>query len=419
MPSSIGGMEALVQRAARMERMIEISRILNSDLNLDSLLEKIIQIATELTVSEASSLLLLDKKTGELHFMAATGTKSEKVRSVVVPLENSIAGYILRQGKPLIVKDAQSDPRFFPQVDASSGFVTRSILGVPLQVKERAIGVIEAINKLGDDTFSQEDVETLTTLAAQAAVAIENARLLEEVQRAYNELKELDRMKNDFINIASHELRTPLTIILGYASLLEETASGRAKEQLSVVRQSALKLQGLMDVMANLQHLEVGEILLELQQFPLQSIITTTVKEFKPLADAKKQSLKVNVPANPLLVEADPQKLYLVLSNLLSNAIKFTLPKGRIGLVVTAKDQEATVMVWDTGPGIPAEEQERIFNRFYQVEDSLNRQHEGIGLGLSLAKGLVELHGGRIWVQSQVGQGSAFYFTVPLLGGKD
>lgn len=418
--SPIGGVEALVQRVARLERMIEISRVLNSDLNLDSLLQNIIQIATELTVSEACSLLLLDKKTGELHFMAVTGAKSEEVRSIVVPLENSIAGYILRQGKPLIVKDARDDPRFFPQVDTSSGFVTRSILGVPLQVKEQAIGVIEAINKIGDDTFSQEDVDILTTLAAQAAVAIENAQLLDEVQRAYDELKELDRMKNNFINIASHELRTPLTIILGYASVLEEEASGRAKKQLSVVCQSALKLRDLIDVMVNLRHLEVGETLLELECFALQDIITTAVQEFRPLTDAKRQSFKVKLPVKPLMVEADHQKLYLVLSNLLSNAIKFTPAGGDIGLVAEARGQEAVVMVWDDGPGIPAEERERIFDRFYQIEDSLDRRHEGIGLGLPLTKGLVELHGGRIWVQSQVGKGSAFFFAVPLyLGEKD
>ncbi len=415
----IGGMEALVQRVACLERMIEISRVLNSDLNLDSLLQNIIQIATELTVSEACSLLLLEKESGELHFMAATGTKSEEVRSIVVPLENSIAGYILRKSKPLIVKDARTDPRFFPQVDASSGFVTRSILGVPLQVKERAIGVIEAINKIGDDTFDQEDVEILTTLAAQAAVAIENAQLLDEVQRAYNELKELDRLKSNFINIASHELRTPLTVILGYASLLEEGASGRAKEQLSIVCQSALRLKGLIDVMVNLQHLEIGESRLELARFPLQDIITTAAQEFRPLADAKRQNFTMKLPGRPLLVEADPHKLSLVLANLLSNAIKFTPAGGSIGLVARAQNQEALVMVWDTGPGIPVEEQKRIFDRFYQIEDSLDRHHEGLGLGLSLAKGLVDLHGGRIWVQSQVGKGSAFSFTVPLLGEID
>ncbi len=410
----IGGVEALAQRVAHLERMIEASRILNSDLNLESLLQNIIQIATELTASEASSILLLDKQTGELRFMAVTGAKSEEVRSDIVPLENSIAGWILQEGEPLIIEDAQNDPRFFPQVDISSGFVTHSILGVPLEIKERPIGVLEAVNKIGAAAFSQEDVDTLVTLAAQAAVAIENARLFHEVQRAYDELKELDRLKSEFINIASHELRTPLTTILGYAALLEEEVTGPAKEQLSIVHQSAWKLSELIDDMVNLRYIETGEIQLELERFPLQEIITTVTQKFAPLADAKKQRIELSLPSDPIVVEADRQMIHRVLANLLSNAVKFAPQGGRIGVIAAVQGEEAEVMVWDTGPGIPPRERKRIFDRFYQVEDSLIRRHEGIGLGLSIAKGLVELHGGRIWVQSQVGKGSAFSFTVSL-----
>lgn len=414
-----GGVEALLQRVARLEKIVEVSRALSSDLNLTSLLQNILQIATELTASETASIMLLDKETGELRFMTATGEKSEALQNIPVPKEGSIAGWILREMKPLIVEDAQNDPRFFSRVDVFTGFTTHSILGVPLQVKERPIGVLEVVNKIGDITFSKEDQDILITLAAQAAVAIENARLLEELRHAYEELVELDRMKNEFISIASHELRTPLTTILGYASLLEEDATGPDKEKLSIVRESAWKLRQLIDDMLNLRYIETGQAQLNLETFPLQEIISMTLDEFASLIQAKRQVLRRSLPSDPLTVKADRQKIYLVIANLISNAVKFTPEGGQLGVLARASQEKAMVMVWDTGPGIPPKERERIFDRFYQVEDSLTRRHGGMGLGLSIAEGMVELHGGSIQVQSEVGKGSAFSFSLPLAAASE
>lgn len=409
--------EVLERRIAALERILKISQILTLTLQLEPLLQTIVQAATELTDTEASSIMLMDKNTGELRFEAVSGPTREEVKRVTVPLEGSIAGWIVREGKPLLISDVQQDPRFYTQVDKTTDFETRSILGVPLQVKGKVIGVLEAINKTGDGIFTQDDIHTLSTLAAHAAIAIENARLVTEIQRAYEELSELDQLKSEFVAVASHELQTPLTVILGYASFLKKEATGVASEQADAVLQSALRLRSLIDDMVNLRHIKTGKAELELESLSLNELVTAITAEFASLAEAKKQNVSVQLASQPPMVEADRQKLRLVLANLLSNAIKFTPEGGRIQVAVETKGNEVWISVRDTGIGIPSREQERIFNDFYQVEPSLTRRFEGMGLGLSIAKGMVELHGGRIWVESVEGMGSSFTFALPLSEG--
>ena len=404
----------LERRVAALERILKISQILISTLQLEPLLQTITQAATELTDTEASSIMLVDKNTGELRFEAVSGSKREEVKRVTVPLEGSIAGWIVREGKPLVISDVRQDPRFYAQVDETTDFETRSILGVPLQVRGKVIGVLEALNKTGDGIVTQDDMHTLSTLAAHAAIAIENARLVTDIQKAYEELSELDRLKSDFVAIVSHELQTPLTVILGYASFLKEEATGAASEQLDAVMRSALRLRSLIDDVINLRHIETGEAELELEHLSLNELVTAIMTEFASLAEARKQSVSIELASQPPMVEADRQKLHLVLANLLSNAIKFTPEGGRIQVEVETRGNEVWVSVRDTGIGIPPRKQERIFDRFYQVEPSLTRRFGGMGLGLSIAKGMVELHGGRIWVESVEGMGSSFTFALPL-----
>jgi signal transduction histidine kinase len=407
----IGGLE---RRIAYLERIVKVSQIINSTLSLEPLLRIIIQSATELTHTEACSIMLLDKRTGELHFSHSTGEGSEGLRDVTVPLDNSIAGWIVRKGKPLLIRDAKTDPRWHSQVDKRIDFDTRSILGVPLKVKDQIVGVMELLNKIGDRGFTQDDIQIASTLAAQAAIAIENARLLDELQRAYDELAELDRLKSDFVSVASHELRTPLAVILGYASFLQEEVSGEAGEQLSVVLQSALHLRSIIDDMVNLRHVETGEVQLEREIFSMTELVREVTGEFDQLAKAKQQVVALDLPDDPLKIDADRQKIYLVLANLLSNAVKFTPTQGRVQVFAERKGEEMWIAVMDTGVGIPERDCERIFTRFYQVEPSLTRRYEGMGLGLSIAKSMVDLHDGRMWVESIVGKGSRFTVVVPV-----
>ncbi len=406
--------DVLQRRIAYLERIVKVSQILNSTLSLEPLLRIIIQSATELTHTEACSIMLLDKRTGELHFSHSIGEGSEGLRDVTVPLDDSIAGWIVRKRKPLLIRDAKTDPRWHSQVDKTIDFDTRSILGVPLKVKDEIIGVMELLNKVGDQGFSQDDIQIANTLAAQAAIAIENARLLTELQRAYDDLAELDQLKSDFVSIASHELRTPLAVILGYASFLRDEVSGEAGEQLEIVLQSAMRLRSIIDDMVNLRHVDTGESQLEREVFSMTELISEVSNEFVQLARAKELVLRIDLPDDPLKIDADRQKIYLVLANLLSNAIKFTPDRGRVQVSAERKGEELWIAVMDTGVGISERDHNRIFDRFYQVEPSLTRRYEGMGLGLSIAKDMVELHNGRVWVESVAGKGSRFTIVLPV-----
>jgi signal transduction histidine kinase len=279
------------------------------------------------------------------------------------------------------------------------------------------VGVLEALNKVDASPFSEEDGQVLMTLAAQAAVAIENARLITALQKAYEQLNQVDQIKSDFIAIASHELRTPLGLILGYAAMLrEDLKNPDTTQQLDVVMSSALRLRDLIDDMVNVQHIEEGKAKLDLTEFVLQEVVQGVVEAVSELYTAKEQEILISLPPQPLSLRADREKITLVLNNLLTNAIKFTDARGRIMVSAEHKNGDVQVHVADTGIGIPAREVERIFDRFYQVEPHLTRMYGGLGLGLAIAKGMIELHGGKIWVESVEGLGSRFSFSVPVAG---
>jgi signal transduction histidine kinase len=405
----------LEQRIGYLERIVKVSQILNSTLSLEPLLQIIVQSATELTDTEACSIILVDKNTKELRFAEATGGVSDALKKVTVPLEGSIGGWVIRSNRSLLIRDAKNDPRWHGGVDETTDFETRSILGVPLRVRNKVIGVLEVVNKRSEEGFTQDDIQIAETLSAHAAIAIENARLLDELQQAYRDLSEIDRIKGDFVSIASHELRTPLSLILGYASFLKASVTGQASEQADIVLSSAMRLRSLIDDMVNLRHIQTDDVPLERSMFSLRQLVLDVVKEFNDLVKAKEQILTTKFTPNDLSlnIDADHQKIHLVLANLVSNAIKFTSERGRIHINVDLKGHEYWINVIDTGIGIPEAEYNHVFDQFHQVEPSLTRKYEGMGLGLSIAKGMVEVHRGRIWVESVVGKGSNFTVVLP------
>jgi signal transduction histidine kinase len=403
---------SMEHRVGYLERIVKVSQMLNSTLSLEPLLQIIVQAATELTSTEACSIMLIDKNTGELRFAEATGGVTEELKKVTVPLDNSIGGYVIRKKRPLLIRDVKNDPHWHGE---TMEFDTRSILGVPLTVRDNVIGVLEVINKTTEAGFNENDIQIATTLAAQAAIAIENARLLDELQEAYRELAEVDQIKNDFVSIASHELRTPLAVILGYATFIKDNVEGETSEQLDIVLNSAIKLRSLIDDMVNLRHIQAGDIRLERSIFSLKQLILDVSKEFSELIASKRLILTTRFLPNdsPLNIDADRQKIYLVIANLVNNAIKFTAEEGRIHINVQLKEHKYWIDVIDTGIGIPQSEYDRIFDQFYQVEPALTRKYQGLGLGLSITKGMVEEHQGKIWVESVVGKGSKFMVILP------
>lgn len=400
-------------RLQQLERMLEISRELTSTVSLEPLLHKIVQVAAELTSSEETSILLLNMRTGELRFRAASGDPTGQLRDIPVPVDDSIAGAVLLSGEPTIISDTLSEPRHYKVVGQRIGLETRSLLAVPLQIKERRIGVLEAINKRNGGQFSHEDVETLTTLAAQAAVAIENARLVGDLRRAYDQLGELDRLKSDFIAIASHELRTPLGLILLYAAMLRDQMGDAEGQQLDAVLRAAMRLRHIIETMLNLRYLETGEMKLVLETFDLRKEVQDACEDYEAIAESGGLTLTTDLPGKDITVLADREKVRVVLDNLISNAVKFTPPGGRAQVALSRQGDQVGISVTDTGVGIPSEELEHIFDRFYQVEDHMTRRHGGMGLGLSIVKGLVRLHGGRVLAESVPGHGSRFIVWLP------
>ncbi len=374
----------------------------------------IIKMATDLLHSEGASILLLDENTHDLYFAAATGGDPKDLRKIPVPMEGSIAGTIYRDNKPLIINEVAKDPRHFARVDEKTQLETRSLIGVPMRIRNEVIGVLEAVNKHKGD-FTQEDIRTLEIIASTAAVAINNARLLDALKRAYEELGRLDRMKTDFIAIASHELRTPLGVILGYAALLKEEAGGESSDHAETVLNQALRMRSLIEDMTNINTMKVGSKELDLQERPLQSPAFAARDEVAALIEAKGQVLTVNMPSESLLATFDAPKITMALINMLNNAMRFTPAQGNIELNLEKHGSEGWLRVVDSGIGIPADQVDKIFDQFYQVENHMTRRHEGMGLGLSIVKAIADAHKGRVWAESPgVNQGAIFTIALPL-----
>lgn len=406
----------LEKKVACLDQMVAIGHLLNSTLDLPKLLELIIETSAKLVNTENASIMLVDERTGELFFAAATGERQEKLRKIKVPIAGSIAGAVYTTGEPVIVDDVSGDVRHYDGVDQSISFHTQSLLGVPLQVRNRRIGVLEALNKLDGSRFDQEDVQVLLTMASHAAVAIENARLVAHLQDAYRRLTELDRMKSNFISIASHELRTPLMIVQGYASFLRAQASEDTSSDLDMVLKGATKLQVIIDQMTNLNYLDANTSEINPDDsFILQDVVNEVCQEWQPLLAAQQLTLRTKLPPTAITVRGEASKIALVLNNLLNNAVKFTPEDGHVEVTIGHHTGRVAVAVADTGIGIPKSELGRIFDRFYQVEDHMVRHHGGLGLGLAIAYEVVAQHGGCIWAESVLGRGSRFIFTLPIV----
>lgn len=401
----------------KLHRLLDVSLILNANLAIKPLLGFIMDAVCEITNSEAASILLYNRTLDELQFVASNspGVKIEDLAKIPVPMEGSIAGEIVRKQTAIVIQDATQDPRIYRAVDRQIDFQTRSLLGVPMAIKGDVVGVLEAVNKI-DGQWSRDDETSLEILAAQAAVAIQNAQQAEALRQAYEELGKVDKIKNDFIAIASHELRTPLGVILGYASFLKEEAQGDASEHAEMVFNAAIHMRNLIEDLVNLRYLQIGDADLIRENVAVGKLMSIAYQDMKALADARSHKLMVEANHGDLMVNVDRNKMGMVLENLINNAVKFTPNGGTITLKVEPHGQEAWIQVIDTGIGIPRDQLERIFEKFHQVQDHMIRSYNGMGLGLSIARGMVEAHGGRLWAESAgIGTGSAFTVALPLV----
>lgn len=393
------------QLAARYERLMEISRQLNSTLDLGALLNRIVHAAAELTGTEEASILLVDPATGELRFEAASNLSGSAMAAIPVPMEGSLAGWVATHGVPELVEDARSDSRWFANVDKRLSFTTHNLLAVPMKLHEEVIGVVEAINKRDDQPWTQEDVETLTALANQAAIAIQNARLFQQ---------------SDFVAEMVHELRTPLAALHASAALLQRSTLPEPvrREIVATLQTETERLTQMATDFLDLARLESGRTQLELHHCDLLEAIKDCVELVSH--QAAERGITIAVHGSDLTVTADLAKIKQVLLNLLTNAIKYNREYGHIACQIERSDGQsdvpphhAIVSVQDTGPGLSEEDKQSVFDKFFRAP-STARTTTGTGLGLSIARRIVEAHGCEMWVESEPGVGTTFTFTLPL-----
>ena len=402
------------ERTIRLEQLLEVIRNLSTALDLDPFLKTVISEACGLTDSEAGSILEYDETSNGLEFLSAPWHYQDALHGASVPLKGSAAGWVYREAKPLHVPDSKADPEHFSALDFASAFETRSILAVPLMVKGRPLGVLEVVNKIGEVYYTEDDITILETLAAPAALAIHNADLERRVEASYAEIAELDRLKSDFIAISSHELRTPLGLILGHATFLRELLGKEYHEQIDMIIKNASRLKEIIESLASVDNYQSGAARIRQGTVSIARVVEDVVASFSDMASQRNITLKADPGRDDLRVEVDRGKIATALSNLVKNAIMFTDENGHVFVTGELVPGYVKVSVIDDGIGIPAKDLPYIFDRFFQVESHLTRRHGGMGLGLSVAKAMVEIHGGRIWAESMEGKGSNFTFLLPV-----
>jgi signal transduction histidine kinase len=393
--------EIKTERLDGYRRLIEIARDLASTLDLDMLLERIVHAAAEVIGSEAASILLYDNLTRQLYFQVATNLDEPTMRGLVVPLEGSIAGWVVLNRKSVRLTNVQEDPRFFGHVDRVTGRPTQSLIGVPLITKNKVVGVLEALNK-EHGKFTEGDESMLAVLGAQAAVAIENARLFQQ---------------SDLISEFVHELRTPLASLstATYLLLRPEMSRDQQEQIIHNIHSETLRLNSMASSFLDLARLESGRVQFHKTRFRIPDLLFECKDIMNSKAEDDKVQIHIEASEGLPECEADRDKIKQVILNLLSNAIKYNRPNGSVIISAAAAESNICITVQDTGLGIPEEAIPHLFEKFYRVHETEGAA-SGTGLGLSICKQIVQGHGGRVEVKSKLGVGTSFSVMLPRSG---
>jgi signal transduction histidine kinase len=412
----------LARSVSELEAVGEVSRAISSSLDLRAVLDSILAHACQLADAGGGAIYVYDPVRRQFGLEAAYRMGEDliaAVRKQPILLGDAVVGQCAERREAVQIDDlAKAPPHRLYELHLRAG--VRALLAVPLVHQQELIGAL-VVRRRRVGAFAEDTVNLLQSFAVQSAVAIQNARLFRELEEKSREVEAASRHKSEFLANMSHELRTPLNAVLGYAELIQDGIYGEVPQKMADVleriQQNGRHLLGLINDVLDLSKIEAGQLTLAPADYSMRELVLDVVSATEALAAEKKLAVEVEAPPDLPRGRGDERRLTQVLMNLVSNAIKFT-EAGSVSIRAKVEDSSFVVAVTDTGVGIAPEDRERIFEEFQQVDTSSTRRKGGTGLGLAIAKRIVELHGGRIWVESAPGQGSTFAFTVPLRVGE-
>jgi len=399
----------------------KVGRAVSSTLDLKIVLKTIIDHAVELSGTDGGSIFYYREDVGQFELGETSGFDEdvvERYRKLDITAGQTGLAEAIASRQPLQIADITKRASN-PLRDAALDAGLHAVLIVPLLGGEHPLGAL-VLQRRQQGEFSETVVSLMQSFADQSVIALENARLFEEIAQKGRELELASRHKSQFVANMSHELRTPLAAILGYAELMQEgfygQQSDKSSDALKRIRSNGKHLLGLINTVLDIAKIESGQFSLTLADYALESVVETVRAATESLAETKKLALKTNVGKDLPTGLGDEQRLTQVLLNLVGNAIKFT-DSGEVLISAAVTNGQFAVSVADTGPGIPVEEQNRVFEQFHQVDNSNTKAKGGTGLGLAIAKQIVAMHGGRIWVESTPGHGAKFQLELPVRAG--
>ncbi len=390
----------------RLASLYEAGKEISTSLSLQATLEVIVNQVSKLAGAESTLLFLHDTESGEYVAEAGVGVPMDRLKSFRFAMGVGLHGQAVRNAKPVLswnLNETVGVEEFLGELEASSALI------IPLLTNESVLGTITALGREGAP-FTPDDQDVLVMFASQASIALTNSIL-------YERTKELDRMKSEFVAVVSHEVRTPLTSIKGSLELLGDerfhVLPPPQRELLGICQANTERLISLINDILDFSKLESSKLSLNFEQVEVGKMVPEAVDHIRNLAGMKGIGIDVHIEASAGAIDADPMRITQVITNLLGNAIKFSPEKGTIEVWARGTEEEVTISVKDHGKGISQRDMSRLFQRFAQLDSSTTRKAGGTGLGLVISKGIVEQHGGRIWVESALGKGSMFCFSLP------